>query len=80
MRMSGDRLSKAIIDGVQSEALQTHGYSGRLSVEHVRATHDAHKRIHAAIAAKDPEAAARRIAQDSSICSRLARAAGPTGA
>lgn len=58
MRMSGDRLSKAIIDGIQSEALRTHGYSGKLSVEHVRATQAAHRKVHDAIAASDPEAAA----------------------
>lgn len=58
MRMSGDRLSKAIIDGIQSEALRTHGYSGKLSVEHVRATQAAHRKVHDAIAARDPEAAA----------------------
>ena len=57
MRMAGDRLSKAIIDGIQSEALRTHGYSGRLSVDHVRATQAAHRRIHEAIVAGDPEAA-----------------------
>ena len=43
------------------KALQTHGYSGRLSADHVKATHEAHKRIHAAIAARDPEAAARAM-------------------
>ncbi|PKP93358.1 MAG: GntR family transcriptional regulator [Alphaproteobacteria bacterium HGW-Alphaproteobacteria-16] len=58
MRMSGDRLSKAIIDGIQSEALRTHGYSGKLSVEHVRATQAAHRKVHDAIAARDPEGAA----------------------
>lgn len=57
MRMSGDRLSKAIIDGIQSEALRTHGYSGKLSVEHVRATQDAHRKVYDAIAAGDPPAA-----------------------
>lgn len=57
MRMSGDRLSKAIIDGIQSEALRTHGYSGKLSVEHVRATHEAHRKVYEAIAARDPERA-----------------------
>ncbi|WP_336969233.1 FadR/GntR family transcriptional regulator [Sphingobium aromaticiconvertens] len=61
MRMSGDRLSKAIIDGVQSKALQTHGYSGRLNVDHVRDTHAAHRRIHAAIVAGDPDAASRAM-------------------
>ncbi|ODP39561.1 FadR/GntR family transcriptional regulator [Sphingomonas turrisvirgatae] len=57
MRMSGDRLSKAIIDGIQSEALRTHGYSGKLSVEHVRATQDAHRKVYEAIAAGDADAA-----------------------
>jgi DNA-binding FadR family transcriptional regulator len=57
MRMSGDRLSKAIIDGIQSEALRTHGYSGKLSVEHVRATQDAHRKVYEAIAAGDGEGA-----------------------
>lgn len=58
MRMSGDRLSKAIIDGIQSEALRTHGYSGKLSVEHVRATQDAHRKVYDAIAAGDADRAA----------------------
>lgn len=58
MRMSGDRLSKAIIDGIQSEALRTHGYSGKLSIEHVRATQDAHRKVYEAIAAGDADGAA----------------------
>ncbi|WP_121118288.1 FadR/GntR family transcriptional regulator [Croceibacterium ferulae] len=49
MRISGDKLSKAVIDGLQSEALRNHGYSGRLNVEHVRATHVAHETIYDAI-------------------------------
>jgi DNA-binding FadR family transcriptional regulator len=57
MRMSGDRLSKAIIDGIQSEALRTHGYSGKLSVEHVRLTQDAHRKVYEAIAAGDAHGA-----------------------
>lgn len=61
MRMSGDRLSKAVIDGVQSEALNTHGYSGRLNPEHIRETHAAHRRIHDAILAGDAEAASRAM-------------------
>jgi len=61
MRMSGDRLSKAIIDGIQSEALRTHGYSGKLSVTHVRATQDAHRKVYEAIAAGDPDEAARAM-------------------
>ena len=61
MRVSGDRLSKAVIDGVQSEALRNHGYSGKLNVEHVRATHAAHETIYAAIVAGDAEAASRAM-------------------
>lgn len=61
MRMSGDRLSKAIIDGIQSEALRTHGYSGKLSVEHVRETHAAHRKVYEAIAARDPERASQAM-------------------
>ncbi|MFD1786301.1 FadR/GntR family transcriptional regulator [Sphingomonas floccifaciens] len=61
MRMSGDRLSKAVIDGVQSEALRNHGYSGKLNVAHVRDTHAAHERIYDAIVAGDGEAASRAM-------------------
>lgn len=61
MRMSGDRLSKAIIDGIQGKALNTHGYAGRLSVAHVRDTQEAHRRIHDAIVKHDPEGAARAM-------------------
>ena len=61
MRMSGDRLSKAIIDGIQSEALRTHGYSGKLSVAHVRATQEAHRKVYEAIAAGDPDGASRAM-------------------
>ncbi|QSB45204.1 FadR family transcriptional regulator [Tsuneonella flava] len=57
MRMSGDRLSKAIIDGIQSEALRTHAYSGKLSVEHVKLTQAAHRKVFDAIMARDPQAA-----------------------
>ncbi len=57
MRMSGDKLSKAVIDGVQSEALRNHGYNGKLTVDHVRATHAAHERICAAIVAGDADTA-----------------------
>lgn len=61
MLMSGDRLSKAIIDGIQGKALNTHGYAGRLNVAHVRDTQAAHRRIYDAIAKGDPEAAARAM-------------------
>lgn len=57
MRMSGDRLSKAIIDGIQSEALRTHAYSGKLSVDHVKSTQAAHRKVFDAIMARDPDAA-----------------------
>ncbi|UIJ44330.1 FadR family transcriptional regulator [Sphingomonas cannabina] len=61
MRMSGDRLSKAVIDGVQSEALRTHEYSGKLNIEHIKDTHAAHRRIYEAIVAGDAEAASRAM-------------------
>jgi DNA-binding FadR family transcriptional regulator len=61
MRMSGDRLSKAVIDGVQSEALRTHGYSGKLNIGHIEETHEGHKRIFDAIAAGDAEAASQAM-------------------
>ena len=61
MRLSGDRLSKAIIDSIQSKAVKTHSYSGKLNVEHVRATHEAHAKVYDAIMARDPEAAARAM-------------------
>ncbi len=57
MRMSGDRLSKAVIDGVQSEALRNHDYSGKLNVDLVRITHAAHQAICDAIVAGDADAA-----------------------
>lgn len=61
MRMSGDRLSKAIIDGIQGKALHTHGYAGQLNVAHVRDTQDAHRRVYDAIANGDSEGAARAM-------------------
>ncbi|MEH6664538.1 MAG: FadR/GntR family transcriptional regulator [Brevundimonas sp.] len=61
MSMSGDRLSKAIIDSIQGEALKTFGCSGRLTVDHVRVTHEAHTRIYEAIMARDSEAAGRAM-------------------
>ncbi len=79
MRISGDRLSKAVIDGVQSEALRNHGYSGKLNVEHVRATHAAHMTIYDAIVAGDGEGAAtamRRHIEDSWARRRAARKPG----
>ncbi|MNX40402.1 HTH-type transcriptional regulator LutR [compost metagenome] len=61
MRLSGDRLSKAIIDSIQSKAVKTHSYSGKLNVEHVRATHEAHMKVFEAIMARDADAAARAM-------------------
>ena len=61
MRLSGDRLSKAIIDSIQSKALKTYGYSGRLNVAHVKETHDAHLKVYQAIIAGDGDAAARAM-------------------
>ena len=61
MRMSGDRLSKAIIDSIQGKAVKTYSYSGRLDVDHVRATHEAHKRVYEAIVAGDSDGAARAM-------------------
>jgi DNA-binding FadR family transcriptional regulator len=77
MRMSGDRLSKAIIDGIQSEALRTHGYSGKLSVEHVEATHEFHRRIRDAIAARDPDTAGSVMREHIESSWAKRRAAGP---
>jgi len=61
MRASGDRLSQAIIDSIQGKALKTFGYSGRLTVEHVRATHEGHKRIYDAIMRRDADSAAKAM-------------------
>ncbi|MNF14377.1 FCD domain protein [compost metagenome] len=54
-------MSKAIIDSIQSKAVKTHSYSGKLNVEHVRATHEAHMKVFEAIMARDADAAARAM-------------------
>jgi DNA-binding FadR family transcriptional regulator len=77
MRMSGDRLSKAIIDSVQSKAVKTYSYSGRLNVDHVRATHEAHKRVYEAIVAGDSEGAARAMREHIETSWRKRRPGGP---
>jgi DNA-binding FadR family transcriptional regulator len=61
MRVSGDRLSKAIIDRIQGKALKTFTYSGRLTVEHIKATHAAHTRVYKAIMNGDADAAAKAM-------------------
>ncbi|AHE53482.1 FadR/GntR family transcriptional regulator [Sphingomonas sanxanigenens] len=77
MRISGDKLSKAVIDGVQSEALRTHGYSGKLNVEHVRETHEAHRRICDAIVSGDSDGAARAMREHIEGSWARRRAQGP---
>lgn len=61
MRMSGDRLSGAIIDGIQSEALRAHSYLEPFSLEHARETQAGHRAVYEAIAARDPERAAQAM-------------------
>ncbi|MFT4089560.1 MAG: FadR/GntR family transcriptional regulator [Asticcacaulis sp.] len=61
MDMSGDRLSKAIIGSIQGKALKNITYSGKLNVEHIKITHEAHEQISDAILRKDPEGAARAM-------------------
>ncbi len=77
MRMSGDRLSKAIIDGIQSRALNTHGYSGTLNVEHVRNTHAAHRKVYQAIVDGDAEAASKAMREHIESSWARRRASGP---
>ncbi len=79
MRMSGDRLSKAIIDGIQSEALRTHGYSGKLSVDHVKATHAAHTKIYDAIRGGNADGAASAMREHIESSWEKRRAGKPAG-
>jgi DNA-binding GntR family transcriptional regulator len=51
----------ANIDSIQGKAVKTYSYSGRLDVDHVRATHEAHKRVYEAIVAGDSDGAARAM-------------------
>ena len=55
------RRKGSLPSAIQSEALRTHGYSGKLSVAHVRATQEAHRKVYEAIAAGDPDGAARAM-------------------
>ncbi|ESQ88304.1 GntR family transcriptional regulator [Asticcacaulis sp. AC460] len=61
MRISGDRLSEAIINSIQGKALKNINYSGKLNVDHVRDTHAAHKQVYDAIMKRDGEGAARAM-------------------
>ncbi|WP_246050604.1 FadR/GntR family transcriptional regulator [Asticcacaulis tiandongensis] len=61
MDISGDRLSKAIIGTIQGKALKNITYSGKLNVEHIKATHEAHELIADAILRRDPDGAAKAM-------------------
>jgi DNA-binding FadR family transcriptional regulator len=61
MRISGDRLSEAIINSIQGKALKNINYSGKLNAEHIRDTHAAHKQVYDAIMKRDIEGAARAM-------------------
>lgn len=61
MRISGERLSAAIINSIQGKALKNLNYSGKLNNEHIRATHEAHLRVYEAIIRRDPDGAARAM-------------------
>ncbi len=61
MRVSGDRLSEAIINSVQGKALKNINYSGKLNVAHVTETHAAHTQVYQAIVAHDAEGAAKAM-------------------
>ncbi|ESQ78907.1 FadR/GntR family transcriptional regulator [Asticcacaulis sp. YBE204] len=61
MRISGDRLSEAIINGIQGRALSNFAYAGKLTLDHIRDTHEAHQKVYDAIVARDPDGAARAM-------------------
>ena len=58
MRISGDRLSAAIISRIQSKALKNVTYFGTMNAAHIRVIHTSHHEIHDAILARNPDAAA----------------------
>lgn len=57
MRISGDRLSAAIIHRIQDKALKNVSYFGTMNADHIRVIHAAHHQIHDAIINHDAEAA-----------------------
>ncbi len=61
MRISGDRLSAAIIHRIQGNALKNITYFGTMNAEHIRVIHAAHHHIHDAIVRRDADGAARAM-------------------
>ena len=61
MRISGDRLSAAIVGRFQGNALKNLSYSGSMNAAHIRVVHEAHHHIHDAILRRDPGAAERAM-------------------
>lgn len=61
MKVSGNQLGRAIINGIQGQALATRDYHGHPTVTDIAATHQAHVAIVDAISRHDPEAAARAM-------------------
>ncbi len=57
MRMSGDRLSAAIIGRFQANALKNMSYFDSMNSGHLRVIHEAHHHIHDAILRRDARAA-----------------------
>ncbi|MBS1181425.1 MAG: GntR family transcriptional regulator [Proteobacteria bacterium] len=57
MGLSGDRLGRAIVTGLQGQALTTRGYSGHPTITDIAETHRAHVAIVSAIARHDAIAA-----------------------
>ncbi len=57
MRISGDRLSAAIINRIQDKALKNVTYFGTMNADHIRVIHAAHHDIHDAILRRDAAAA-----------------------
>lgn len=58
MRVSGDRLSAAIISRIQGKALKNIAYFDTMNAAHIRVIHAAHHDIHDAILRRDPDGAA----------------------
>jgi DNA-binding FadR family transcriptional regulator len=57
MSVSGDRLGRAIVTGLQGQALANRGYSGHPTITDIAETHRAHVAIVSAIARHDSPAA-----------------------
>ena len=61
MSVSGDRLGKAIVTGLQGQALSNRGYSGHPTITDIVETHQAHAAIVSAIARRDKAAASEEM-------------------